>query len=144
MQHHHSSNLKLAFSATNHCLLGCGLGEIMGVILGTILGLSYYASIAVGIILGFIFGYLLGILPLLKANMTILKATKIVIATEFLSILVMETAEALTEVNFPGMSTASISDLIFWIGLTASLSIGFIAAFPVNLYLVNKGVRHNH
>lgn len=141
---HHNSNLKLAFSATMHCLLGCGLGEVFGVILGAILGLSYLASIGVGIILGFVFGYLLGILPLIRANMTLLKATKIVIATEFLSIFVMETAEVLTEINFPGMSSANLNDLVFWIGLATALAVGFIAAFPVNLYLVNKGIRHNH
>lgn len=30
------SNLKLAVSATLHCLIGCGIGEVVGMIISTI------------------------------------------------------------------------------------------------------------
>jgi len=146
MAHEHpsNSNFKLAFSATTHCLVGCGLGEVSGVIVGTIFGLTLIASIALGIFAGFIFGYLLGLLPLLRAGMSLRTATKIVVATETASIAVMETGEVLTELFFPGMMNAGLKDLVFWIGLAAALVVGFLAAFPVNLYLVRRGVRHQH
>ncbi len=145
--HHHGqqqSNFKLAISATTHCLIGCGLGEVFGVIVGTALGLSFYTSLGIGVLAGFLFGYLLGILPLIKASMGLKQATKVVIATEFLSILVMETGEVLTEVYFPGMMEAGLGDIVFWLGLITALTVGFLVAFPVNLYLVSKGIRHQH
>jgi hypothetical protein len=39
---------------------------------------------------------------------------------------------------------ARLSDLTFWLGLISALVVGFVAAYPVNLYLVNKGIRHQH
>ncbi|OGY24051.1 MAG: hypothetical protein A2172_00695 [Candidatus Woykebacteria bacterium RBG_13_40_15] len=146
MNHKHTptSNFKLAFSATTHCLVGCGLGEVSGVIVGTIFGLTFIVSIALGIVAGFIFGYLLGLLPLLRAKMSLKSATKIVVATETASIAVMETGEVLTEFFFPGMMNAALVDILFWVGLTAALLVGFAAAFPVNLYLVRRGIRHQH
>jgi len=48
--------VKLAASATAHCLLGCGLGEIVGVIIGTALALSTVHTIVFAVILGFVSG----------------------------------------------------------------------------------------
>jgi len=71
-------------------------------------------------------------------------ATKIVVVTETASIATMETGEVLTELFFPGMMSAELSDFIFWLGLLAALAVGFAVAFPVNLYLVKRGIRHQH
>jgi hypothetical protein len=40
--------------------------------------------------------------------------------------------------------SAGLTDSIFWIGMLAALIVGFIAAYPVNLILVKRGVRHQH
>ena len=146
MAHKHSqeSDFKLAVSATTHCLIGCGLGEVSGVVLGIALGLTLISSIAIGVVAGFVFGYILGLLPLLRAKMAFVAATKIVIATETASIATMETGEVLTELFFPGMMSAGLGDLVFWVGLLAALVVGFAVAFPVNLYLVKRGIRHHH
>ncbi len=56
----------------------------------------------------------------------------------------METAEVLVEVYVPGVMTAGLGSLIFWSGMLLALTVGFIAAFPVNYYLVGKGIRHVH
>jgi hypothetical protein len=141
---HDKPNTKLAFQATLHCLTGCGLGDIFGFVIGTALGLSYYSSVIFGIFLGFILGFGLGILPLLRAKMTFKDAMKVVIATEFFSILVMETAETIIELIFPGMKKLGLIHIQYWIGLGIALFAGFIAAYPVNLYLVKQGVRHHH
>jgi hypothetical protein len=142
--HQPRPHFKLAVSATTHCLVGCGFGEITGVVLGIALGLNLTLSTVVGIMAGFVFGYGLGLLPLLRSKLSFISATKIVLATETFSIIAMETGEVLTERFFPGMMNAKLNNLIFWIGLVATSAVGFATAFPVNLYLVRRGVRHHH
>ena len=51
--------VKLATSATVHCLLGCGLGEIVGIIIGKALALSTVHTIILAVSLGFVFGFAL-------------------------------------------------------------------------------------
>jgi len=138
------SQYTLALQATTHCLTGCGIGDIVGVIIGTLLGLPYISRIIVGVLLGFIFGFLLGILPLVRTRISYMQAARIVLTTELLSILVMEAAEATTELVFPGMRRLGLLHIRYWIGLFIALIAGFIVAFPVNLLLVKRGIRHHH
>lgn len=150
--HHHGhphspgavSPTRLALSATLHCLVGCGIGEIAGTVIGLWLGMSNLNALIIGIVLGFIFGFALGILPLIKAKITFNQAFKQVLIAEGASIAVMETAEALVEVYTPGVMNAGLLAPIFWLGMLLSLGAGFLAAFPINYYLVKKGVRHQH
>ena len=152
-QHHHhaqgagpkdESTLKLAFSTTLHCLLGCGLGGVVGMIIATALGWGNAASIALAVTLGFVFGFVLGMRPLLKAGFGFRRSLKTVLVAEGLSIGVMEATEVLVEVYTPGVMDAGLADLIFWLGMSLALVAGFVAAFPVNLVLVRMGVRHQH
>jgi hypothetical protein len=153
MEHHrhHSaeskpadSNLKLAISATWHCLLGCGLGEVAGMIIATIAGLAAIASIVLAVVLGIIGGFALGMVPWLKHGMGYAEAAKKVLIIEGLSIAVMETAEVLTEVYVPGVMTASLAEPIFWLGMLLALLAGFAAALPVNYVFARRGIRHMH
>ena len=57
---------------------------------------------------------------------------------------VMETFEVLVEVYTPGVMSSGLSSPIFWLGMGLALSAGFIAAWPVNYWLVGKGIRHVH
>ncbi|MBL8017456.1 MAG: DUF4396 domain-containing protein [Ignavibacteria bacterium] len=135
---------RLAFSATLHCLLGCGLGEIAGMITGTALLLSNHSTMILAIIFGFVGGFALGIIPLKKAGYTWKAAFKQVLIAEGLSIAVMETFEVLVQIYTPGVMEAGLSDGIFWLGMLLGLAAGFIAAFPVNYIFVKKGFRHIH
>ena len=49
--------LKMATSATLHCLLGCGIGEVVGLAIGIALALSNVATIVLAVTLGFVFGF---------------------------------------------------------------------------------------
>ena len=147
--HHHieeknENHVRLAFSATLHCLLGCGLGEIAGMIIGTALGMDNVSRIILAIVLGFVFGFILGIIPLMKNGFPFMKAFKIILIAEGLSIAFMEAAEVLTEIYTPGVMQAGLTDWIFWAGMLFALFIGFIAAFPINILLVKRGIRHQH
>lgn len=138
------NRLHLAFSATLHCLLGCGIGEVLGVVIGTALGWGNMETMILAVILGFIGGFLLGMIPLLRAGFEWNRAFKTVLIAEGLSIVVMETAQVLTELYTPGVMNAGLTDGIFWFGMGLALLAGFVAAFPVNWWLIGKGVRHQH
>ncbi len=154
MQHHDhnhhegaldkASHLKLAHSATLHCLLGCGIGEVVGVIIGTALALSILTTMTLAVVLGFVFGFILGLRPLLRAGFDFSRALRQVFAAESLSIAVMEATEVLVQVYTPGVMEAGLSSWIFWFGMGIALVAGYAAAYPVNYILVGKGIRHVH
>ncbi|GEO08676.1 hypothetical protein SAE01_11720 [Segetibacter aerophilus] len=136
--------MKLAISATLHCLLGCGIGEVVGIAIATYFGLSMINSMILAIVLGFVFGFGLGIIPLIRKGISFSESIKIVLVAEGLSIAIMEAFEVLTQVFIPGVMEAQLSDGIFWLGMIAGLIIGFIAALPVNYFMIKRGVRHQH
>lgn len=145
--HHHDeeiSDVRLATSATLHCLMGCGLGEIVGMLIAMNLGMALVPSIVLAVSLGFVFGFVLGMRPLLKHGYSFSNAFKQVLIAEGLSIVFMETAEVLIQVYTPGVMQAGLLDPILWGGMLLALTAGFIAAWPVNLIMVKKGYRHEH
>ena len=139
-----SEQFSLAMSATIHCLVGCGLGEVAGVILGTAMAWSNVRTLVVAVVLGFVFGFILGLIPLLRAGFRFGRALRQVLIAEGLSIAVMETAEVLVEVYTPGVMEAGLGDLRFWLGMLLALIAGFAAAYPVNYFMIGRGVRHAH
>ena len=138
-----SDNLNsLAASATLHCLTGCAIGEIIGLMVGTALGLSTAATIPLAIALAFMFGYTLSTLPLLRTGLSFVGALSLVLAADTLSITVMEIVDNLVMALIPGAMDAGLVNPIFWIGMIIALSAAFVAAFPVNRYLLAKGKGH--
>src|SRR5687767_9625570 len=125
------NHFNLAFSATLHCLIGCGLGEIAGMVIGTWLHWNNLSTMLLAIILGFVFGLLFGMYPLLKAGYGWGRALRQTLIAEGLSIAVMEAFEVGVQVYTPGVMDAHLTDGIFWIGMLLGLIAGFIAAFPV-------------
>jgi hypothetical protein len=135
---------RLAFSATMHCLIGCGLGEVLGMVMGTWLNMTNISTMILAIILGAVLGLLFGMVPLLKAGYPVKIAMKQVLIAEGLSIVVMETFEVLVQLYTPGVMEAHLNDWLFWKGMLLGLVAGFVAAFPVNYFFVKKGTRHQH
>ena len=133
---------RLAFQATVHCLTGCGIGEVLGLGGATLLGLGNAASIALGIVLAYVFGYGLTFVPLLRAGMPLLRATGITFAAETLSITTMEIVDNLVVLTVPGAMDAGLADILFWGSLALSLALAFVAAFPVNRWLIARGLGH--
>ncbi len=139
-----SGTLAFAVSATFHCLLGCGVGEIAGMIISTALHMDNVSSIILAVIMGFIGGFALGVIPWLKHGLSFVEATKKVLIVEGLSIVVMETAQVLTEIYTPGVMSAHLNEPIFWWGMLLALAAGFVAALPINYWFAKRGVRHVH
>lgn len=138
------SRHRLSFSATLHCLIGCGIGEVAGVIIGTALDFTMMNTMILGVLLGFVMGFLFGAYPLLRAGFGVRRALRQVLIAEGLSIAVMEAFEVLVQVYTPGVMEAGLGDAIYWYGMGAALVVGFVAAYPVNWYLLGRGIRHEH
>ncbi|MCK0172893.1 DUF4396 domain-containing protein [Mycolicibacterium sp. F2034L] len=132
----------MAASATLHCLTGCAIGEILGLIIGTALGLSTVATIALAVALAFLFGYALSTLPLLKAGLAFGSALSVVLAADTLSILTMEIVDNAVMAVIPGAMDAGLVNVVFWVGMSIALGAAFVAAYPVNRYLLQRGKGH--
>jgi Domain of unknown function (DUF4396) len=133
---------RLAFSATWHCLTGCAIGEVLGVVIGTILGWGNLQTIVLAIVLAFLFGYSLTMVPLLRAGLAFAAAVPLALASDTLSITVMEIVDNAIILVIPGAMEAGLSDVLFWGSLAFSLVIAFWAAFPVNRWLIARGKGH--
>lgn len=139
---HSDSTNRLAISATLHCLTGCAIGEITGLIIAGILGLSLIPSITLAVILAFMFGYSLSIIPLLKNGLPLKKALPIILAADSLSILTMEVVDNMVMAIIPNAMNAGLVNPVFWISMSIALTAAFIAALPVNKYLLRHGKGH--
>ena len=132
----------VAVSATLHCLTGCAIGEIAGMAIGTALGLGNGATIVLSIALAFVFGYSLTSLPLLRAGLVLGAVVPIAMASDTLSIAVMELVDNAVVVAVPGALDAGLGTLLFWGSLAFALAVAFVAAVPVNRWLIARGKGH--
>lgn len=133
---------RLAFSATIHCLTGCAIGEVLGLVIGTALGWGDYATIALAVALAFVFGYSFTLLPLLRGGLAVATALGLAFAADTLSIAVMEIVDNAIVLLVPGAMEAGLTSMLFWGSLAVALAAAFVAAFPVNRYLIARGRGH--
>jgi hypothetical protein len=133
---------RLAFSATVHCLTGCAIGEVLGMVIGTALGWGNLETVVVSIVLAFFFGYSLTMLPLLRSGLVLAAAVPLALASDTVSIAVMEIVDNAIMVLIPGALGAGLANLLFWGSLAASLLIAGFFAFPVNRWLIARGKGH--
>jgi len=131
-----------AFHATTHCLTGCAIGEVLGMIIATALVWGNAASIAISVALAFLFGYSLTLGPVLRANVPFRRAAGLAFASDTLSITTMEIVDNAFILIVPGAIAAGLSDALFWWSLGVSLLVAFVAAFPVNRWLIARGRGH--
>jgi Domain of unknown function (DUF4396) len=141
-RHDASSLNRSAFQATTHCLTGCAIGEVLGMVIATALGWGDVASIAISVVLAFLFGYSLTLGPVLRANVPFRRAAALTLASDTLSITTMEIVDNAFILIVPGAIDAGLGDALFWWSLGVSLLIAFVAAFPVNRWLIARGRGH--
>jgi Domain of unknown function (DUF4396) len=142
-QHHAETSLnRLAASATTHCLTGCAIGEVLGVIIGTALGWGNFETIVLAIALAFFFGYAFTSWPLLRSGLALAAVVPIALAADTLSITVMEIVDNAILLVIPGAMEAGLGDFLFWASLAFALAVAWVAAFPVNRWLIARGRGH--
>lgn len=144
LEHSHQRHEQhaLAISATIHCLTGCAIGEVFGMVMGVAFGWSNAATVALSVVLAFLFGYSMTLSPLLAGGMTFRMAAGLALASDTLSITVMEIVDNAVVLMIPGAMDAGLSSLLFWGSLALSLAVAFIAALPVNRWLISRGRGH--
>jgi hypothetical protein len=142
MQNKDTSLNRTAFSATLHCLTGCAIGEVLGMVIGTALGWGNFATIALAVVLAFFFGYSLTMIPLLRSGLALGTTLPLAFASDTLSITVMEIVDNLIMLVVPGAMEAGLGSFLFWGSLAFALAVAFVAAYPVNRYLIARGRGH--
>lgn len=140
--HQRREHHDLAVSATIHCLTGCAIGEVLGMVMGVAFGWSNAATVALSVVLAFFFGYSMTLWPLFAGGMTFRMAAGLALASDTLSITVMEIVDNAVVLMIPGAMDAGLSSLLFWGSLALSLAVAFLAALPVNRWLISRGRGH--
>jgi uncharacterized protein DUF4396 len=145
---HHETPLEgaaltgVALSATLHCLTGCAIGEVAGLAIGTALGFSNLATIVLAVALAFLFGYGLTSLPLLRSGMALGAVVPIALASDTVSIAVMEVVDNAIVLLVPGAMEAGLDEALFWGSLAFALLVAGLVALPVNRWLIARGKGH--
>ena len=145
MEHHAAAAPtinRLATQATVHCLTGCSIGEILGMVIATALDWHDLPSVVLSIVLAFVFGYGLTVRPLLAGGIPVGRASRLALASDTVSITVMELVDTATILLIPGAMAAGLADPLFWGSLAASLAIAGVIAWPVNRWLIARGRGH--
>ena len=132
----------VALRATLHCLTGCAIGEVLGLVLSTALGWHDLASIVLATVLAFIFGYSFTFVPLMASGLSFPAAARVALAGDTVSITVMEIVDNGVVLAVPGAMNAGLTDILFWGSLVVGLILAFLAAYPVNAWMIRRGMGH--
>lgn len=129
-----------AFRSVAHCYSGCGIGEVLGIVIAVgLLGLGNLPSAALTFSLAYLFGFLLTLGPMLQEGAALGVALKDTFVSETASIVVMEATAISLDLWLGG--GAGMGDALFWTSLYLSLSAGLLAAYPVNVLLIHRGIK---
>ena len=146
--HHHahgSGALRTSAHSTLHCLTGCVIGEAIGLAIGITFGLGIWPTITLATALSYLSGMTLGLLPVMRAQgVSLLEALRIIWIGEVISIGVMELAMNFVDYQMGGMGAASVFHWSFWRGLLFAVPAGFLAAWPVNYWLIRRELKACH
>jgi len=132
---------RLALTATMHCLTGCTIGELAGMMIGMALALSNGVTIALATVLAFLFGYAFTLRPLIR-TLPFRAALGVALASDTFSIAVMELVDNGVMLLIPGAMHATLGQPLFWWSMAASLLLGGLAAWPLNRWLIGRGLGH--
>lgn len=132
----------MAAGATLHCLTGCATGEVIGLSLGTALGWGDLVTIPVSVGLAFFFGFTLSALPLLRSGLAVLVALRTVVLADTVSIATMEVVDNAVVLLVPGATGAGLVNPVLWGTTGVALVAAYVAAYPVNRWLLRRGRGH--
>lgn len=128
------------FRSVAHCYSGCGLGEIIGVIVTVgLLALGTYWVAAITFLCAYAIGFVMTLGPLMQAGESFGEALWDTFTSETASIVVMEAVAIGVDLWLAGQ--ARMGNPLFWASLIVSLTVGLIAAYPVNLLLIRFGIK---
>ena len=110
--------------------------------IGTVAGWPNGATVVLSIVLAFLSGYAMTTIPLLRAGIPTKQALSLALASDTISISIMEVVDNAVMLVIPGAMGASLTELWFWLSLAASLLLAGVAAYPANRWLILRGKGH--
>lgn len=126
--------------SVSHCYSGCGAGEVTGVLIASgIFSMTRMGITILTFVLAYLFGFGMTLGPQLQAGVPFRQALIDTVYSDTLTIAVME-AVAIS-IDLWLSANAVITQPIFWSSLVLSLTVGLAAAYPVNVWLVARGVK---
>jgi len=132
--------------STMHCVAGDGLGILAGAILGALISLSKPGEIILEYFLGFGFGWMIFQALFMKASSggSFYKALKKTFISELVSMNYLMAAMVLVTTIGMHMVPESTNPMSmeFWFVMSMALLTGFIAAYPINWWLVSNHLKH--
>jgi hypothetical protein len=121
------------------------IGEVAGLMIGVSLGLGVWPTIILATALAYAAGITLGLLPVMRSqDVGMLQALRIIWIGEVISIGVMEVVMNFVDYQMGGMTAPSIASWMFWRGILFAVPAGFIAAWPVNYWLLKRELKACH
>ena len=137
--------LRTSAQATLHCLTGCVIGEVAGLMIGVSLSLGVWPTILLATTLAYLTGVTLGLLPVMKSRgVGMREALRIIWIGEVISIGVMEIVMNVVDYQMGGMTAPSVASWMFWRGIVFAVPAGFLAAWPVNYWLLKRDLKNCH
>jgi hypothetical protein len=129
--------------ATMHCLTGCTIGEVLGLIIGVSAGFTPFYTIALAVFLAFAIGFAMAIYSVQASEgLGLLAAFRAVWLGEVISMGIMEFVMNVVDYSVGGMQSGSIFTGVFWLGIGLAIPAGFLAAWPVNYWLLSKEIKN--
>jgi hypothetical protein len=111
-------------------------------VIGSALGWGNWATVFLAVLLAFVFGYALTLPPLLRARIGLRPAFKLALASDTLSITIMEIMDNIIMLIIPGAMDAGLTEPLFWGSLIFALAVAGVIAFPANRWLIARGRGH--
>ena len=128
--------------ATLHCLTGCVIGEVAGLLIGVSLGFAPWQTIILATVLAYAAGMTLGLIPVMRSQRVgMVQALRIIWIGEVISIGVMEIVMNFVDYQMGGMSAPTVASWMFWRGIVFAVPAGFLAAWPVNYWLLKREIK---
>lgn len=137
---------KQAFGSTIHCMAGDATGVIVAAAITTALGLPMWLDVTAEYLFGFGFGLLI-FQALFARNMlggSYARALRASWIPEWLSMNAVMAGMIPTMVILMSRDMAAMhaTSLRFWGVMSLATLVGFVTAYPVNLWLVGVGLKH--
>lgn len=132
--------------STIHCVAGDGIGILVGAVVGSLLLTTRPAEVALEYVLGFGFGWTIFQALFMRdaAGGSYLEALQKTFLPEFLSMnwlmAAMVPVATLLRSRFP--EALHPSNAAFWFVMSIALLAGFVAAYPINWWLVSRRLKH--
>lgn len=138
---------KQSLGSTIHCVAGDATGIIVAAAITAAFGLPMWIDLIVEYVGGFAFGLLIFQSLFMKDMMggSYLKAVRHSLYPEWVSMNFMMAAMFPTMVLLMmgrDMRAMEPSQLVFWGAMSAAVGAGLLLAYPVNTWLVAKGLKH--